>query len=78
MSKMKLLHWAPGLPQRHSCLGVIVRIGVFLWEDGRKLLFCHFDYVTLCVVVINILKALFSLYSCLTHQRNKEQTQELS
>ena len=44
---LKLLHWTSRLPQRHSCLWLIVKIGLCSGEDGRKFLFCRFDDVIL-------------------------------
>ena len=35
------LPWTSRPPQRHSCLWVIVEIGVLCGADGRKSLFCH-------------------------------------
>lgn len=38
---LELLHWIPGLPQRHCHPQMIVKIGILWEEDGRKLLFHH-------------------------------------
>ena len=37
---VELLHWSPGLPQRYSCLSVVVKI--VLWRDDsrKRLLHC--------------------------------------
>lgn len=59
-------------------LGWLSELVSFGGKAVKKFSFCHFGEVTLCVVVRNILKALFNLYRCLTHQRNKEQTLELN
>lgn len=46
-SMQELLHWTFRFPRRHSLLCMIVKTRVFKGEDGRKLLLCHFDGITL-------------------------------
>ena len=48
-----------------------------LGERRQKILFHHFDDVTLCGLVRNVLKALFDLHKCFTCQRDRDQSQEL-
>ena len=49
-----------------------------LGERRQKILFHHFHDITLCVLVRNILKALFNPHKCFTYQRDRDQSQELS
>lgn len=44
---LEIFHWTHGLQQRLSHPWVIVSIVVLLGKDGRKLLFCHVDDITL-------------------------------
>lgn len=41
ISVLELLFWAPRLPQRYTCLWVVVKVNSLWGNDSRKLIFHH-------------------------------------